>query len=116
MAGRINEASESALAALEAARAYKQHGAEAHALWILGSAALHDDMAKARGYLSDALVLSEQLGMRPLAAHCHIALAKLNRLAGMQRQADEHLRTGVRMYREMRMAYWLREAEENASP
>jgi hypothetical protein len=40
------------------------------------------------------------LGMRPLAAHCHAALARL-------RRSDDHLAIATRMYRDMGMTYWL---------
>jgi hypothetical protein len=49
--------------------------------------------------------------MRPFVAHCHLGLGKLYRRTGKREQAQEHLRTATRMYREMDMTYWLEQAE-----
>ena len=48
--------------------------------------------------------------MRPLVAHCHLGLGKLNRRTGKQEQAQAHLRTAATMYREMDMRFWLEQA------
>jgi len=53
----------------------------------------------------------DELGMRPLVAHCHLGLGKLYRRADKRDQAHEHLATGTTMYREMGMTYWLDKAE-----
>jgi hypothetical protein len=58
----------------------------------------------------EALVLAAELGMRPLVAHCHLGLAKLQRRIGSGEQAREHLATATRMYREMDMRFWLEQA------
>jgi hypothetical protein len=58
-----------------------------------------------------ALALTEPLGMRPLAAHCHLGLGKLYQRTGKQSQAREHLSTATTMYREMDMSFWLEQAE-----
>jgi hypothetical protein len=49
--------------------------------------------------------------MRPLIGHCHLGLGKLNRRTGQPEQAREHLTTGMAMYREMNMRYWLEHAD-----
>ena len=49
--------------------------------------------------------------MRPLAAHCHLGIGKLDRRTGKREQAREHLTTAATMYREMDMTYWLAQAE-----
>jgi hypothetical protein len=54
--------------------------------------------------------LSEELGMRPLAAHCHLGLSNLYRRVGKRGQAQEHLCTAATMYREMGMNFWLEKA------
>jgi hypothetical protein len=56
-------------------------------------------------------VLTDQLGMRPLMAHCHLGLGKLYRRTGDGDQAQEHLATATTMYREMAMRFWLEQAE-----
>jgi hypothetical protein len=65
----------------------------------------------------DVLALATELGMRPLAAHCHLGLGKLYRRTGKREQAHEHLTTATTTYREMGMTYWLEKAEaELTSP
>jgi hypothetical protein len=49
--------------------------------------------------------------MRPLVAHCHLSLGKLDRRTGKRHEAQEHLTTATTMYREMAMSYWLEKAE-----
>jgi Tetratricopeptide repeat len=58
-----------------------------------------------------ALSLAQDLGMRPLIAHCHLGLGKLNRRTGKREQAREYLTTATTMYREMDMRFWLEQAE-----
>jgi hypothetical protein len=55
--------------------------------------------------------LAEEVGMRPLVAHCHLGLGKLYRRTGDHDQAREHLATATAMYREMGMRFWLSESE-----
>ena len=55
--------------------------------------------------------LAEQLGMRPLIAHCHLGLGKLYRRSGKRDQAGGHIATATTMYREMDMRFWLEQAE-----
>jgi len=51
------------------------------------------------------------MGLRPLAAHCHLGLGKLFRRTGAREQTQEHLATATTMYREMGMTYGLEQAE-----
>ena len=55
--------------------------------------------------------LGEELGMRPLVAHCHLGLGKLYRQKGDHVKATEHLMTASAMYREIDMGFWLEKAE-----
>jgi hypothetical protein len=55
--------------------------------------------------------LAEELGMRPVVAHCHLGLGELYRRTSKREQAREHLATATTMYREMGMTYWLEKAE-----
>ena len=57
-------------------------------------------------------MLADELGMRPLVAHCHLALGKLYRRTGQRERAHEHLGTATAMYREMDMPFWLEQAEQ----
>ena len=58
-----------------------------------------------------ALALAEPRGMRPLVAHCHLGLGKLDTRAGEREQAQGHLTTAKTMYQEMDVRVWLRPAE-----
>ena len=58
-----------------------------------------------------ALSIANELGMRPLVAHCHAGLAKLYRRTGRHTESDEHFSTAAAMYRDMGMTYWLERAE-----
>src|SRR4051812_24518895 len=58
-----------------------------------------------------ALALAEELGMRPLVAHCHLGLGTLYRKIGRHEQARSELATALELYREMDMPYWLARAE-----
>jgi transcriptional regulator with AAA-type ATPase domain/tetratricopeptide (TPR) repeat protein len=91
------------------------HGVAAHALHLLGEIATHPDRfdaASGEAHYRKALALAEPRGMRPLIAHCHLGLGKLYRRAGKLEQAREHLAAGTTMYREMRMTYWLKMADQ----
>jgi pimeloyl-ACP methyl ester carboxylesterase len=103
---------EEARRALAVAQACRTRGWQAWALRLRGEVAAHRDPPEhAEGHYRDALVLADQLGMRPLAAHCHLGLGKLYRRTGKQRAVQEHLITATTMYREMDMRFWLEQAE-----
>jgi hypothetical protein len=51
--------------------------------------------------------VAEELGMRPLLAHCHLGLGTLHLRTGKWGRAHEHLATATTMYGEMGMAFWL---------
>jgi hypothetical protein len=74
-------------------------------------AAGRDASDEAVGHYGSALALANDLGMRPLVAHCHLGLGRLYRRTGKREQAQEHLTTATTMYREMGMTYWLEKAE-----
>ena len=94
------------------ARQTRRARAEARALRLLGdiAAASGDDGRGGRHY-ADGLGLAQELGMRPLVAHCHLGLGKLYRRTGKREQAQEHLTTATTMYREMDMRFWLEQAD-----
>jgi hypothetical protein len=81
---------------------------------LLGDIAAHSDRVEvdtAEVHYGQALVLAEELGLRPLMAHCHLGLGKLSRRTGQREQAHDHLTTATTMYREMDMQLWLEQAE-----
>jgi Flp pilus assembly protein TadD len=55
--------------------------------------------------------LADELGMRPLQAHCHRGLGTLYAATGQREQARAALSTAITLYQAMEMAFWLPEAE-----
>jgi hypothetical protein len=69
------------------------------------------DVASAATYSQQALTLAEELGMRPLVAHCHHGLGRLYAQTGRAKQARTALITAIDLYRAMDMTFWLPQAE-----
>ncbi len=114
LAGREADARAAAQRALGLARQHKERGYEAYTLRLFGEiAACEDplDIGKAENHYHQALTLAEELGMRPLIAHCHVGLEKLYRRSGNLPLAKEHLHKGVALMRQMEMGLWLESAE-----
>jgi tetratricopeptide (TPR) repeat protein len=114
LAGRGEEAWQHAHQALDLARQHKQCANEALALHQLG--AVHADAdppnaAQAAAHYQQALALAQELGMRPLQAHCHRSLGTLYAATGQQEQACAELSAAVEMYQAMDMTFWLPETE-----
>jgi class 3 adenylate cyclase/tetratricopeptide (TPR) repeat protein len=81
LAGRAADALRSAQRALDLARAHRERGHEAWIHRLLGEMESRNEpvnVETAKEEYRQSLVLAEGLGMRPLAAQCHDALAKLN--------------------------------------
>jgi tetratricopeptide (TPR) repeat protein len=113
-AGRFQEASALAARALDLALQHRGRGHQAWALRLHGEIASRcdpPDLDEAERQYRQALALAEELGMRPLVAHCHLGLGKLYRRVGDRAQAEEHLTPVAAMYREMDMRFWLEHAE-----
>jgi len=114
LAGRMQEAVQFAERALDLARAHKERGHEAWALRLLGEIAAHQDppeIAPAAHHYRQALALAEELGMRPLQAHCHLGLGTLYAKIGRVEQARTELSTAIALFQSMDMAFWLPQAE-----
>jgi tetratricopeptide (TPR) repeat protein len=93
-------------------------GDEAYALRLLGEIASQGDpldAETAEAHYRQALAFATELGMRPLAAHCHLGLGTLYRRIGKREPAQEHLSTAATMYREMGMRFWLAKSEQEAT-
>jgi hypothetical protein len=58
-----------------------------------------------------ALALAEEIGMRPLQAHCHQGLGMLYAATGQREQARTALSTAIGMYQSMDMTFWLPQTE-----
>jgi Tetratricopeptide repeat len=84
---------------------------EAHALCFAGDVASVGRAEDASVYYRDARALAEELGMRPLIAHCHLGLGRFYRRSDEPEQARAHLTAATTMYRDMDMPYWLTQAE-----
>jgi class 3 adenylate cyclase/tetratricopeptide (TPR) repeat protein len=112
--GCWDEAWQHARQALDLARQLKQRGNEARALHQLGAVHAHidpPDTAQAAAHYQQALALADELGMRPLQAHCHLGLGTLYTQAGQQEQARAALTTAIDLYRAMDMTFWLPQAK-----
>jgi tetratricopeptide (TPR) repeat protein len=114
LVGRLEEATTVASRALEHASIYKERGYQAYALQLLGNIATHRDppaFAPAETHYRQALTLAEELGMRPLQAHCHLGLGTIYSRMGRRAQAQTALSTATELYRTMEMPFWLSRAE-----
>ena len=114
LAGRLDEAYTQAQYALEFSRAHQERGHEAYALQLLGEFyARHDpsEVEPAATHYRQALALAEELGMRPLQAHCHRSLGTLYSQREWVACAHAELTMAVHLYRTMDMTFWLPQAE-----
>jgi tetratricopeptide (TPR) repeat protein len=114
LAGRRNEATPLAQRALTHSREYKERGHEAYALRLLGEIhARRDspDVDQAETHYHQALTLANELGMRPLQAHCHRGLGTLYSQTGHSEHARAELSTAIEMYRDMEMTFWIPETK-----
>jgi tetratricopeptide (TPR) repeat protein len=114
LAGRGEEAWQHARQAPDLARQLKERGNEALALHQLGVVQAHadpPDTEQAEAHYQQALALAEELGMRPLQAHCHRGLGTLYAKADRREQACTELATAIALYRVMEMTFWLSETE-----
>jgi tetratricopeptide (TPR) repeat protein len=113
-AGRLEEAYGLAERALALARAHQERGNEAYALHLLGESAARrepPEHGQAEAHYQQALALAQELGMRPLHAHCHRGLGMLYTATGQREQARAALSTALAMYRAMDMTFWLPQVE-----
>jgi class 3 adenylate cyclase/tetratricopeptide (TPR) repeat protein len=113
LTGQAAKARDLAEQALALAREHRQRGREAWSLKLLGD--IHSQAPAEAEQGSDAyrqaLALAVELGMRPLIAHCHLALANLDRSLSKGEEARAHLTTAIALYSEMDAKHWLDEAQ-----
>ena len=112
--GHSDEAWQHARQALHLARQQKARGHEALALHQLGTVHAHADppnVEQAEASYQQALGLAEELGMRPLQAHCHRGLGTLYAATGQREQARAELATAIEMYQSMDMTFWRPQTE-----
>jgi class 3 adenylate cyclase/tetratricopeptide (TPR) repeat protein len=114
LAGRLEEAHALAERALALARAHQERGHQAYALRLLGDIAARcepPESETAEAHYRQALALAEELGMRPLQAHCHLGLGALYVQTGRPEPARTELTTAIALYHDMEMIFWLPQAE-----
>jgi class 3 adenylate cyclase/tetratricopeptide (TPR) repeat protein len=114
IAGRPESAFPLAAQALDLAQEHRERGYEAHALRLLASIETEREapaLDRAEEGYRKALALAEQLGMRPLQAHCHLGLGRLHRRTGNADAIAAEVAAARDLYRAMDMTFWLHEAE-----
>jgi tetratricopeptide (TPR) repeat protein len=120
LAGRHADAAQAAREALAISRERGERGHEAWAHRLLGEIAAQGSAAEAReaeASFRNGLALAEELGMRPLAAHCRLGLTRAARALGQKEDADAQLTAAAAIYKELDMPLWRSRAaaERNAS-
>jgi tetratricopeptide (TPR) repeat protein len=114
LAGRLEEAHALAEQTLALAREHQQRGYQAYAMRRLGDIAARrepPDVEAAETHYRQAVALAEELGMRPLVAHCHLGLGNLYLKNGRRDEARAELSAAIELYRAMEMTFWLPKAE-----
>jgi tetratricopeptide (TPR) repeat protein/ABC-type thiamine transport system ATPase subunit len=114
LVGRVDEASMLAGQLLELSRTHTGHGYQTHAHRLLGDVAMRrepPDLALAEAHYRQALALAEEIGMRPLQAHCHHGLGTLYARLGRSEQARSALAAAIDLYRALEMTFWLPQTE-----
>jgi tetratricopeptide (TPR) repeat protein len=113
-AGRQEDAHALAERLLARGREQGERSTEARGRHLCGEIALQDGPPHAEAaedHYRAALALAEELGMRPLQAHCHRGLGMLYAATGQREQARTALSMAIEMYQAMEMTFWLPEAE-----
>jgi len=111
-AGQIDEAQTLGEQALASASEHGERGNQAYALRLLGEIAAQRDPPStemAEGFYRRALILAEEMGMRPLQAHCHGALSVLYVQTSNTDRARAEFAAAVALYRAMNMTLWCSE-------
>jgi tetratricopeptide (TPR) repeat protein len=114
LTGHLDEAKGLAQSALMFARDLKARGNEAYALRLLGEIHAQQEPLAAEAAESayrQALGLADELGMRPLLAHCYLGLGTLYTKMGQLAPARVALSTAMERFQAMAMTLWLPRAE-----
>ena len=114
LTGRLDEAHTLAQRALALARdapGTGQPGVCPAPPWRDCGAARAARSDQAGDHYRQALALADELGMRPLLAHCHLGLGNAVSKSGRRDEARAELSTAIELYRAMEMTFWLPEAE-----
>ncbi len=114
LSGRPESAGQLAAWALDLSREHKERGSQAWALRLLAEIASHGDPPdadRAEEHYRQCLTLADELGMRPLLAHCQLGLGRLRRRTGKGEQARECFAAAAGMFGQMDMPFWVRRSE-----
>ena len=114
LAGNLEEAHTLTERTLVLAHEHQERGHQAYALRLLGDIVSRRDPPEheqAAAHYRQALALADELGMRPLQAHCHLGLGALYANLGRPEQARPELTAAIDLYRAMQMPFWLPQAE-----
>jgi tetratricopeptide (TPR) repeat protein len=113
-AGRLDDAHTIAERLLALGRERGERSTEARGQHLFGEIAIQCEpphAEEADAHYRQALALAEELGMRPLQAHCHLGLSTLYARTSQRQQAQTALSAVIDLYRTMDMAFWLPQAE-----
>ena len=111
-AGDLDQAQATAETALQFARRHGERGNEAWVYWLLGEVTRdRGEYDAAEQRFETARALADELGMRPLIAHCHFGLGKLYGRSERQQPARDQFTAAATLYRQMDMRFWLEQAE-----
>jgi tetratricopeptide (TPR) repeat protein len=114
LAGHLEEAQALAEQALTLARTHQERSNQAYALRLIGDIAARRDPRDgepAEAHYHQALALAEELGMRPLQAHCRRGLGTLYAKRGQWEQARTEMGAARDLYQTMDMTFWLAQVE-----
>jgi class 3 adenylate cyclase/tetratricopeptide (TPR) repeat protein len=113
-AGRSDEAHATAERLLALGRERGERSTEARGRHLCGELAMQCEPPQteaAETHYRAALAVAQELGMRPLQAHCHRGLGTLYGKIGRPDPAHAELSTAIALYRAMEMSFWLAQAE-----
>ena len=112
MAGRLDDALTAGELALELSCKHKTRGYGAWALHYLGEVqSARSSEEPARAAYEACLTLTDELGMRPLQALCHLGIGQLFTHTGERELAQRHLRVALAMTQSMEMDLWQERAQ-----
>jgi tetratricopeptide (TPR) repeat protein len=114
LAGHLEDAYTAAGDALELARRYNEKGPQAWARYLLAASvdpSQAGNVEEARQDYLAALIQADELGMRPLSAHCHLGLGQLHAALGDAPNAREQFNLALALYRELGMENWPEQAK-----
>jgi tetratricopeptide (TPR) repeat protein len=114
LSGRVKEASALAEDAVKVSKQHKERGHGVLALKLLADIALKNnppELQKAENYYREALIASQEIGMRPVEAHAHAGLGNVYVATGRAGQARSELSAAIDLYHSMEMTLWLNQAD-----